>query len=45
MIRICADIRPSHILGIALAATLKEVFHLGEKKRSMFFLWKRGIFC
>jgi hypothetical protein len=29
MIRICADIRPSHIQGIALAAALKEVFHPG----------------
>jgi hypothetical protein len=42
MIRICVDVRLSHIQGIALAAALKEVFALGE---GMFFLWKRGTFC
>jgi hypothetical protein len=26
MIRICVDVGPSHIQGIALAAALKEVF-------------------
>jgi hypothetical protein len=46
MIRNFADVRPSHIQGIALAAAFKEVFLPGErKKRNMFFLWKRGTFC
>jgi hypothetical protein len=46
IITICVDVGPSHIQGIALAAALKEVFHPGgRKKRSMFFLWKRGTFC
>jgi hypothetical protein len=45
MIRICAVIRPGHILGTALAAALKKCSALGDEKRNMFFLWKRGTFA
>jgi hypothetical protein len=37
MIRICADIRPSHIQGKVLAAALKEVFCPGGKKNEYVF--------
>jgi hypothetical protein len=39
MIRICADVRPSHIQCITLPAALKEVFCPGgRKKRGIPFL-------
>jgi hypothetical protein len=46
MIRICADVGPSHIQGIALAAALKEVVHPGgRKKRTCFSCGKEGHFA
>jgi hypothetical protein len=46
MIRICADSRPNHIQGIALAAALKEVFGPGERiKRACFSCGKEGHFA
>jgi hypothetical protein len=44
MIRICADVGPSHIQGIVLAAALKKVFCLGgRKKEHVFPVEKRDI--
>jgi hypothetical protein len=44
MIRICVDVRPSHIQGIGLAAALKEVFHPGgERTKHVFPVEKRDI--
>jgi hypothetical protein len=36
-IRICADVRPSHIQGIALSDALKEVFCPGKRKKGACF--------
>jgi hypothetical protein len=35
MIRICADIRPSHMQSIAIAAALKDVFCPGGRKKGL----------
>jgi hypothetical protein len=46
MIRICLDVGPSHIQGIALAAALKKVFHPGgrkKKKKHVFSVEQRDI--
>jgi hypothetical protein len=46
MIRICVDVRPSHIQGIALAADLKEVFRPGGRKKGACFPYgKEGHFA
>jgi hypothetical protein len=48
MIRICLDVGPSHIQGIALAAALKKVFHPGgrkKKKEACFFCGTEGHFA
>jgi hypothetical protein len=37
MIRICVDVRLSHIQGTALAAALKEVFRPGGRKNGICF--------
>jgi hypothetical protein len=44
MIRICVDVRLSHIQGIALAAALKAVFRPGGiKKEHVFPVEKRDV--
>jgi hypothetical protein len=43
MIRICVDVGPSHIQGIALAAALKVFCPGGKKKEHIFPVEKRNI--
>jgi hypothetical protein len=42
IIRICVDVRLSHIQGIALVAALKEVFCPGGRKKGACFSCRKG---